>query len=88
MHNISRHERVRPLLRTRVVLEVICSVDDGNAVVMAASGEEEYLRRRRQSGGRIPAVLDPSIVGAAELGWTTTQQERDKPHKVFFDNYL
>ena len=64
MHNVSRHERVRPLLRTHVVLEVICSVDDGNVVFMAASGE-------RQSGGRIPAVLDPSIVGAAELGWTT-----------------
>jgi hypothetical protein len=42
----------------------------------------------RQSGGRILAVLDPSVVGAAELGWTTAQQERDKPHKVFFDNYL
>ena len=42
----------------------------------------------RQSGGRIAAVLDPSVVGQAELGWTTAQQERDKPHKVFFDNYL
>ena len=42
----------------------------------------------RQSGGRIPAVLDPSVVGAAELGWTTAQQERDKPRKVFFDTYL
>ena len=73
-------------MRTRVVLGVICSVDDGNAVVMAAGGGEEDLRRR--SGGRIPAVLDPSVVGAAELGWTTAQQERDKPRKVFFDNYL
>ena len=42
----------------------------------------------RQSGGRMPAVLDPSVVGAAELGWTRAQQERDKPRKVFFDNYL
>ena len=42
----------------------------------------------RQSGGRIPVVLGPSVVGAAELGWTTAQQERDKPRKVFFDNYL
>ena len=81
MHNVSRHERVRPLLRTRVVLEVICSVDDGNAVFMAVGGE-------RQSGGRILAVLDPSVVGATELGWTTAQQERDKRRKVFFDNYL
>ena len=47
MHNVSRHERVRPLLRTRVGLEVICSVDDGNAVFMAASGGEEDLRRRK-----------------------------------------
>ena len=47
MHNVSRHERVRPLLRTRVVLEVICSVDDGNAVFMAAGSGEEDLRRRK-----------------------------------------
>ena len=44
MHNVSRHERVRPLLRTRVVLKVIFSVDDGNAVVVAAGGGEEDLR--------------------------------------------
>ena len=69
-------------MRTRVVLEVICSVDDGNAVVMAASGGE------RQSGGRIPTVLDPSVVGAAELGWNIAPQEQDKPHKVIFDTYL
>ena len=42
----------------------------------------------RQSGERIPAVVNPSVVGAAELGWTTVQQEWDKPCKVFFDNYL
>ena len=30
-------------------------------------------------------MLDPSIVGAVELGWMTAQHERDKPHKVFFD---
>ena len=75
-------------MRTRVVLEVICSVDDGNAVFMAAGGGKKILGSERQSGGWIPAVLDPSVVGAAELGWTTTQQERDKPRKVFFDNYL
>ena len=73
-------------MRTRVVLEVICSVHDGNAVFMAAGGGEEG--DERQSGGQIPVVLDPSVVGAAELGWTTAQQERDKPRKVFFDNYL
>ena len=47
MHNVSRHERVRPLLRTRVVLEVIYSVDDGSAIFMAASGGEEDPRRRK-----------------------------------------
>ena len=78
MHNVSRHEKC-DLLQTRVVLEVICSVDDGNAVFMAASGGEEDLRRRKRNN---------SVVGAAELGWTTAQQERDKPRKVFFDNYL
>ena len=71
MHNVSRHERVRPLLQTRVVLEVICSVDDGNVVVVAAGGREEDLRRRKTAGGRIPAVVDPSVIGAAELGWTS-----------------
>ena len=52
MHNVSRHERVRPLLQTRVVLEVICSVDDGNAVVVAAGGGEEDLRRRKMVRSR------------------------------------
>ena len=47
MHNVSKHERVRPLLRTCVVLEVICSVDDGSVVFMAACGGEEDLRRRK-----------------------------------------
>ena len=47
MHNVSRHERVRPLLQTRVVLEVICSVDDGKSVVLAAGGGEEDLRRQK-----------------------------------------
>ena len=87
MHNISRNERVRPLLRTRVVLKVIYSVDDGNVVVVSAGGGEEDLRRRKTIR-RPDAVLDPSVIGAAELGWTMAQQERDKPRKVFFDNYL
>ena len=80
MRNVSRHERVRPLLWTRVVLKVICSADDGNAVVVVAGG--------RQSRERIPAVVNPSVVGAAELGWNTAPQEQDKPDKVFFDTYL
>ena len=47
MHNISRNKRARPLLQTHVVLKVICSVDDGNAVVVAAGGGEEDLRWRK-----------------------------------------
>jgi len=39
---------VQPLLRTRVVLKVICSVDDGNAVVVAADSGEEDLRRQKK----------------------------------------
>ena len=47
MHNVSRHGRVRPLLRTRVVLKVIRSVDDGDAVAVGAGGREGDLRRRK-----------------------------------------
>ena len=75
-------------MRTRVVLEVISSVDDGNAVFMVASGREEDLRRRKTVWRPDPCYAGPSVVGADELGWTTVQQKRDKPHKVFFDNYL
>ena len=88
MHNVSRHERVQPLLQTHVVLKVICSVDDGNAVVVAAGSREEDLRRRRTVWRGISAVVDASVVGAAQLGRTMARQERDKPHKVFFDTYL
>ena len=59
MHNISRNKRVRPLLWTRVVLEVIYSVDDGNAVVMAAGGGEEDLRRRKTVWRPDPCCAGP-----------------------------
>ena len=59
MHNVSRHGRVRPLLRTRVVLKVICSVDDGNAVVVAAGGGEEDLRRRKTVWRADPCYGEP-----------------------------
>ena len=88
MHNISRHGRVRPLLRTRVVLKVICSVDEGNAVVVAAGGGEEDLRQRKTVWKADPCCGESFVVGAAELGWNTAPQEQDKPHKVFFDTYL
>ena len=100
MYNVSKHERLRPLLRNCVVLRFMCSVDDGNAVGMAAgNGEDDLTRRKKVCRGNLyfserscrgctSAVVDPAAVGAAELGWTTAQQEREKPHKVFFDNYL
>ena len=59
MHNISRHERVRPLLRTRVVLKAIFSVDDGNVVVMAVGGREEDLRRRNTVWRADPCCGEP-----------------------------
>ena len=33
-------------------------------------------------------MVDASIDEAAQVRWTTSQQEQDKPHKVFFDTYL
>ena len=57
MHNVSRHGRVRPLLR--VVLKVICSVDDGNAVVVATGGGEEDLRQRKTVWRADPCCGEP-----------------------------
>ena len=48
MYNVSKHERLRPLLRNYVVLRFICSVDDGNAVGVAADNGEDDLRRRNK----------------------------------------
>ena len=48
MYNVSKHERLRPLFRNCVVLRFICSVDDGNAVGVAAGNGEDDLRRRKK----------------------------------------
>ena len=48
MYNISKHERLRPLFRNCVVLSFICSVDDGNAVGVAAGNGEDDLRQRNK----------------------------------------
>ena len=48
MYNVSKHERLRPLFRNCVVLRFICSVDDGNAVGVAAGNGEDDLRRRKE----------------------------------------
>ena len=48
MYNISKHERLRPLFRNCVVLRFICSVDDGNAVGVAADNGEDDLRQQKE----------------------------------------
>ena len=48
MYNVSKHERLRPLFRNCVVLRFICSVDDGNAVGVAADNGEDDLRQRKE----------------------------------------
>ena len=35
----------------------------------------------RQSGEQIPAVVNPSVVGAAELGGNTAPHEQDITHR-------
>ena len=42
----------------------------------------------RWSSGYFSAVMEGFVIGAAELGWNTSSQEQDNPHKVFFDTYL
>ena len=48
MYNVSKHRKLRPLLRNYVVLRFICSVDDGNAIGVAAGNGEDDLRRRKK----------------------------------------
>ena len=88
MYNVSKHERLRPLLRNCVVLRFICSVDDGNAVGVAASNGEDDLRRRKKVYRGISAAVNASVDGAPQVGWTTARQEQDITHRVFFDAYL
>ena len=85
MYNVSKHERLRPLFRNCVVLRFICSVDDGNAVGVAAGNGEDDLRRRKEVCRGISAAVNASVDGAAQVGWMMTLQEQDITHKVFFD---
>ena len=88
MYNVSKHERLRPLFQNCVVLRFICSVDDGNAVDVAAGNGEDDLRRRNKSACRISAAVNASVNGAPQVGWMTAWQEKDITHRVFFDAYL
>ena len=72
----------------RVVLRFICSVDDGNAVGVAAGNGEDDLRRRKKVRVVMSILVDTSVDRAAQVRWTTSRQEQDKPHKVAFDAYL
>ena len=88
MYNVSNHERLRPVFRNCVVLRFICSVDDGNAVGVAAGNGEDDLRRRKEVCRGISAAVNASVDGAPQVGWMTAQQEQDITHRVFFDAYL
>ena len=69
MYNISKHERLRPLFRNCVVLRFICSVDDGNAVGVAAGNMEDDLRQRKKLLCRgISAAVNASVDGAPQVG--------------------
>ena len=88
MYNVSKHERMRPLFRNCVVLSFISSVDDGNAVGVAAGNGEDDLRRRKEVCRGISAAVNASVDGVPQVGWMTARQEQDITHRVFFDAYL
>jgi hypothetical protein len=80
MYDVSRHERVRPLFQNCLVDTFICSVDDGNAVGVAAGSGEEDLRRQKKvwsgdlcCGGRFRRWSSSGGVddGTAGAGQTT-----------------
>ena len=75
MYNVSKHERLRPLFRNCLVLRFICSVDDGNAVGVAAGQGEDDLRRRKKVCRGISTVVNASVDGAPQVGWMTARQE-------------
>ena len=88
MYNVSKHERLRPLFRNCVVLRFICSVNDGNAVGVAAGNGEDDLRWRKKVYRGISAAVNASVDGAPQVGWMTARQEQDITHRVFFDANL
>ena len=87
MYNVCKHERLRPLFWNCVVLKFICSVDDGNAVGVAAGNGEDDLRRRKKVYRGISTTVNASVDGAPQVGWMMTRQEQDITHRVFFDTF-
>ena len=49
---------------------------------------KEILGGEIWSGVVMSGLVDSSVDGAAQVRWTMSRQEQDKPHKVFFDPYL
>ena len=49
---------------------------------------KEILGGERWSGVVMSGLVDVSVDGAAQVRWTTSRQEQDKPHKVPFDTYM
>ena len=49
---------------------------------------KEIRGGERRSGVVMSGLVDASADGAAQLRWTMSRQEQDKPHKVPFDTYL
>ena len=88
MYNVSEDERLRPLFQNYVVLRFISSVDDGNAVGVAAGNGEDDVRRQKKVCRGISAAVNASVDGAPQVGWTMARQEQDITHRVFFDAYL
>ena len=88
MYNVSKHERLRPLFRNCVVLRFIFSIDDRNAVGVAAGSGEDDLRRRKKVCRGISVAVNASVNGAPQVGWMTARQEQDITHRVFFNAYL
>ena len=66
----------------------VCSIDDGNAVGMAAGNGEADLRRRKEVCRGISAAVNASVDGAPKVGWMTARQEQDITHRVLFNAYL
>ena len=54
---------------------------------MPAAGKEIRGGERR-SGVVMSGLVDAYIDEAAQVRWTTSRQEQDKPHKVPFDTYV
>ena len=49
---------------------------------------KEIKGGERWPGVVMSGLVDASVDGAAQVRWTTSWQEQEKPHKVPFDTYL